>query len=70
MSSKEFQMNHPRDHIMANTWRIILEGGIRSSAKMPSAELLEDFSVLEQLLPEYRMIGSSLVNGNDRKRPN
>lgn len=63
----EPDMRHPHDHIMANTWRLIFERKSRSKTATPS--LLADLRRLEQLLPEYRLIGLFLANDSQR-RPN
>lgn len=56
----ELIMNHPNDHIMANTWRLIFEHTARNSTQTPASK--SDFTILEQLLPEYRLIGLSLAD--------
>lgn len=61
-------MTDPTDHIMANTWRLIFE---RTSHR-PTADQIgtrTDFALLEQLLPEYRLIGLCLAE-NNTDRPN
>jgi hypothetical protein len=59
MQTNEPIMEQASDHIMANTWRLIFE----RTARLPSEAIASnpDFTVLEQLLPEYRMIGLSLA---------
>jgi hypothetical protein len=56
----ELIMNHPNDHIMANTWRLIFEHTARVSSQASASK--SDFTILEQLLPEYRLIGLSLAD--------
>lgn len=60
-------LSNSRDHIMANTWRLIFERNIRSAAA-PSAHSETDFAVLEELLPEYRLIGLCLADSKKRYR--
>lgn len=62
-------MSHPRDHIMANTWRLIFEQTTARSSetKVLLTQAVTDFSELEQLLPEYRLIGFSLANHKQRR---
>lgn len=60
MMDVESNLTEPNDHIMANTWRLIFEGNFRRSSKT-STPAKTDFSLLEQLLPEYRLIGRCLV---------
>jgi hypothetical protein len=69
MSINELIMNHPHDHIMANTWRLIFERKSLSNLTNFSPQPITDFTVLEQLLPEYRLIGLTLADTNKR-RPN
>ncbi len=61
-------MADPADHIMANTWRLIFE---RSShgPTTDQAGNSTDFTLLEQLLPEYRLIGLCLAE-QQKDRPN
>jgi hypothetical protein len=61
-------MANPADHIMANTWRLIFE---RTSHRPTTdqAGTKTDFTLLEQLLPEYRLIGLCLAE-EKRDRPN
>lgn len=61
MSINESIMRHPHDHIMANTWRLIFERKASSSRNQIAVQMETDFSMLEQLLPEYRLIGFSLA---------
>ena len=68
--SNERAMNHPHDHIMANTWRLIFEGAQQSAAPDAPPQSATDFSALEQLLPEYRLIGLCLADDQPQRRPN
>ena len=56
----ELIMNHPNDHIMANTWRLIFERTTQVPSQVAASK--SDFTILEQLLPEYRLIGLSLAD--------
>lgn len=56
--------NH--DHIMANTWRLIFEGKNSAARAGATAQAEIDFTTLEQLLPEYRLIGFSLASQRRR----
>lgn len=56
------------DHIMANTWRLIFERRSRSPRLSRDLRLAADFSLLEQLLPEYRLIGRLLAESQNRPR--
>lgn len=67
MNTTEGIMGNFHDHIMANTWRLILEGQLPPAKKMRPAP---DFTVLEQLLPEYRLIGLSLADKARQRRSN
>lgn len=62
----ESNLTEPNDHIMANTWRLIFERNSRRSSKI-SAPPKTDFSLLEQLLPEYRLIGLCLAQEKDQR---
>ena len=70
MNSNDGIMSNARDHIMANTWRLIFERKSRPSTTSVSPSAITDFSIVEQLLPEYRLIGLSLVDTNKLRRPN
>ncbi len=52
---------------MANTWRLIFERKSRPVALKASAQPNIDFSVLEQLLPEYRLIGLYLADNQTQR---
>ncbi len=67
MNSFEPVIEHPQDHIMANTWRLIIER--QSRLKPVTLSSPPDFNLLEQVLPEYRLIGLCLVE-NKQRRPN
>jgi hypothetical protein len=69
VSFNEPFMSHPMDHIMANTWRLIFERAPAQSAqaKVLLTRAVTDFSELERLLPEYRLIGFSLANHQQRR---
>ena len=70
MEMQEFVMNHPQDHIMANTWRLIFERQLQQAVPQQSPKPMPDFGLLEQLLPEYRMIGLSLADTEQKRRVN
>jgi hypothetical protein len=61
-------MTDPHDHIMANTWRLIFE---RKSRRPTTSQTppVHDFTLLEQILPEYRLIGLCLAQDKSQ-RPN
>lgn len=67
MEASELVLNSTNDHIMANIWRLIFERRARYTA---DPLLMSDLSVLEQLLPEYRLIGLLLADSKGRARPN
>jgi len=68
MNSYDGIMSSDHDHIMANTWRLIFDRTARpSSTSLPSSSI-SDFSMLEQLLPEFRLIGLSLADKNRTRR--
>lgn len=68
MDAVEPVLDSANDHIMANTWRLIFERKSRSSRPAFDPRLAADFSVLEQLLPEYRLIGMLLAESKSRSR--
>jgi hypothetical protein len=68
MNTNNSIMNSSRDHIMANTWRLIFERKSRPSTLSLISPSIPDFSVLEQLLPEYRLIGLCLADNNKNRR--
>lgn len=68
MDAVEPVLDSANDHIMANTWRLIFERKSRSSRPVFDPRLAPDFSVLEQLLPEYRLIGMLLAESKSRSR--
>jgi hypothetical protein len=70
MNSNDEIMSDTRDHIMANIWRLIFDRKARRSTTSLSASPLPDFSTLEQLLSEYRLIGLSLADNNPARRLN
>ncbi len=70
MNTTEGVMSSFHDHIMANTWRLIFEGQPPPAAKTRPAGAAPDFTVLEQLLPEYRLIGLSLAGQAKQHRIN
>jgi hypothetical protein len=55
---------------MANTWRLIFDRTARPSSTSLPSSAISDFSILEQLLPEYRLIGLSLAKKNKARRFN
>lgn len=67
MHEFELHMKRPQDHIMANTWRLILER--RSKDKTGKPMPMIDLTILEQVLPEFRFIGLCLSQ-RQNKRPN
>ena len=56
----ELILQHPSDHIMANTWRLIFE--CKSEPRRGQVQTLfaESPLGLEELLTEYRLIGLAL----------
>ena len=70
MNLNELVMSQPHDHIMANTWRLIFEEKLPAKAFQPDAPSAPDFAVLEQLLPEYRLIGLTLADPGKNRRHN
>ena len=70
MNSSDSIMSNAHDHIMANTWRLIFDRNARTSITSIPSSVMTDFSILEQLLPEYRLIGLSLVDKNKPRRLN
>jgi hypothetical protein len=71
MNSNDGFMSDAHDHIMANTWRLIFDRKARPSTttSLPSSPI-PDFSTLEQLLFEYRLIGLSLADNMKSGRLN
>ncbi len=67
MNINELILSHPYDHIMANTWRLIFERESSLSTATSSAQSIPDMTVVEQLLPEYRLIGLALANDKQRR---
>jgi hypothetical protein len=70
MNSNDSIMSAAHDHIMANTWRLIFDRKARTSITSIPSSAITDFSILEQLLPEYRLIGLSLADKNNPRRLN
>jgi hypothetical protein len=70
MNSNDSIMSDAHDHIMANTWRLIFDRKARTSITSIPSSAITDFSILEQLLPEYRLIGLSLADKNNPRRLN
>jgi hypothetical protein len=70
MNSYDGIISSDRDHIMANTWRLIFDRTARPSSTSLPSPIISDFSILEQLLPEYRLIGLSLTDKNQARRLN
>lgn len=68
MNLNELIMSQPHDHIMANTWRLIFEEKSPAKAFQAAEPSTPDFLVLEQLLPEYRLIGLTLADPNKNRR--
>ena len=68
MNMVEPMMADPADHIMANTWRLIFERKSHYSTTGRTATKT-DFKLLEQVLPEYRLIGLCLA-AEKKDRPN
>lgn len=68
MQINELILDHPNDHIMANTWRLIFERKAQLSSHLVDSS--PDFTLLEQLLPEYRLIGLSLAEERTQRRRN
>lgn len=55
-------MRQPYDHIMANTWRLILENKADLPRPKIRAQLVTNGAVFEEVLMEYRLIGLSLAD--------
>ena len=70
MNSYDGIMCSEHDHIMANTWRLIFDRTARPSPTSLPVSSVPDFSALEQLLPEYRLIGLSLAEKTKARRLN
>ncbi|GAB4450270.1 MAG: hypothetical protein Fur0044_45810 [Anaerolineae bacterium] len=69
MNSTDGLMGNAQDHIMANTWRLIFDRKARRpSTLLPTTD--PDFLLLEELLPEYRLIGLSLAEKDKPRRLN
>ena len=68
MNTPEGVMGIFHDHIMANTWRLIFESQLPPAARTKTRAVAPDFTVLEQLLPEYRLIGLSLADRAKQRR--
>lgn len=68
MDSYDSSLEFISDHIMANTWRLIFERKARSLTSHTTPPAIPDFSVLEQLLPEYRLIGLALAGDKNQHR--
>ncbi len=66
----ELIMNDPQDHIMANTWRLIFAGTAHSARSMIVHHSATDFSELEEILPEFRLIGFSLADSTPHRQYN
>ncbi|HMQ53825.1 MAG TPA: hypothetical protein PKE64_20770 [Anaerolineae bacterium] len=67
MTSERPSLNQRQDHIMANTWRLIFEQEVEPERGTPHHSV-RNFSILEQLLPEYRLIGHSLAGKRKRSQ--
>lgn len=70
MNSNDGLMGNAQDHIMANTWRLIFDRTARRPSTSSFSTPNPDFSLLEELLPEYRLIGLSLAEKNKSRRLN
>ena len=70
MNSFDGIMSNAYDHIMANTWRLIFDRKSRPTSTSTPSPTTPDFSILEQLLPEYRLIGLSLADKDKQRRLN
>lgn len=70
MNSNDGILSDTHDHIMANTWRLIFDRQARPSTTSLPSSAIPDFSILEQLLPEYRLIGLSLAEKGKPRRLN
>jgi hypothetical protein len=67
MNTNNGVLDSSHDHIMANTWRLIFERH-QPSTQLTLKQAALDFSILEQLLPEYRLIGLSLASRTKQRR--
>jgi hypothetical protein len=70
MNPNDVIMSSFHDHIMANTWRLIFERQIEPAQPTLQAQSKPDFMLLEQLLPEYRLIGLALADHPKQRRLN
>ncbi|NJN92934.1 MAG: hypothetical protein HC875_02010 [Anaerolineales bacterium] len=70
MNSNDGLMGNTQDHIMANTWRLIFDRTARRPSTSPLSTTNPDFSLLEELLSEYRLIGLSLAEKENPRRLN
>ncbi len=68
MDTFDSSSGYIRDHIMANTWRLIFEGNPRRKRSLVAPPPIPDFAELGQLLPEYRRIGLSLAGHSKQHR--
>jgi hypothetical protein len=68
MGTHQSSSGYIRDHIMANTWRLILEGNSRRRTLPTTPPPIPNFVELEELLPEYRRIGLSLAGSAKHRR--
>jgi hypothetical protein len=66
MNTNDSIVGNSHDHIMANTWRLILERQLRPAPRRNLSQPVPDFIRLEELLSEYRLIGLSLAEKKDR----
>jgi hypothetical protein len=69
MNTTDGVMSSFHDHIMANTWRLIFERQLPLAQKNRRVRAAPDFTILEQILPEYRLIGLSLADRAKEDRP-
>ncbi len=61
MNTAHEWMNH-KDHVMANTWRLIFEARqVQTRLSTSPPPLNPNFSRLEAILPEYRLIGLEMA---------
>lgn len=65
MNPNDLFLDTVQDHIMANTWRLIIERA--ASRRRPHVQPIPDFRLLVEVLPEYRLIGLHLAAANAQR---
>jgi hypothetical protein len=67
MNPYECTLKYPLDHIMANTWRLILAQNLPRPQPNPVVVSPVEFQMLEAALPDYRLIGICLADDDHRQ---